>query len=292
MLFINQHPVEITKFPDGTSKFTCEAFLMVEQFVQRPHGTLVTWLYDNDAELFTLQCIVDWLHSNGYRNIALSMPYVPNARMDRVPNNEMFTLKTFAKLINSMNFTEVHTLDIHSNVGAALIDNIVNHDPVININMLFEENHIPADVTMFFPDEGAMKRYSGIAKEFHRPYVFGMKNRDWKTGEIKGLSVLGETETVNDKDILIIDDICSRGGTFYHSAKALKDLGAKNIYLYVSHLENTVHDGEMITSGLIQEIFTTDSIYRADAAPVPGETLSAKIRIIDSYNSFNESTMM
>lgn len=292
MLFINQHPVEITKFPDGTSKFTCEAFLNAEQFVTRPHGTLVTWLYDNDAELFTLQCIMDWLHSNGYKNIVLSMPYVPNARMDRVPNNEMFTLKTFANIINRMNFTEVHTLDIHSNVGAALLDNIVNHDPRINISLLFENDYIPADVTMFFPDEGAMKRYAGIAKTFHRPYVFGMKNRDWNTGEIKGLSVLGETETVKDKDILIIDDICSRGGTFFHSAKALKELGAKNIYLYVSHLENAVHDGDMVNSGLIQKIFTTDSIYRAEKAPAPYETLSAEIHIIDSYNSFDKSTMM
>lgn len=290
MLFINQHPVEMTKFPDGTSKFTCESFLK-DISIAQTDTVVVKWLYDNDAELFTLQCIADWLHSNGYTHIVLIMPYVPNARMDRVPNNEMFTLKTFANIINNMNFTEVHTLDIHSNVGAALIDNVVNHDPSIKINILFDNNCIPADVTMFFPDEGAMKRYAGIAKAFHRPYIFGMKNRDWKTGEIKGLSVLGETENVKDKDILIIDDICSRGGTFYHSAKALKALGANNIYLYVSHLENAVHDGDMIHSGLIQEIFTTDSIYRIENAPVESPN-TAKIRIIDSYRTFDECTMM
>ena len=61
--------------------------------------------------------------------------------------------------------------------------------------------------------------------------------------------------------MLIIDDICSKGGTFYHSAKKLKELGAKNIYLYISHCENTILQGDLLTSGLIERVFTTDSIF-------------------------------
>ena len=107
-----------------------------------------------------------------------------------------------------------------------------------------------------------MKRYSHIASACDVPYVFGMKKRDWRTGEILGLNVLGETDIVSGKNILIVDDICSRGGTFLHSAKALKAMGAANIDLYVSHLENYVWEGEMITSGLIRTLYTTNSIYR------------------------------
>ena len=61
--------------------------------------------------------------------------------------------------------------------------------------------------------------------------------------------------------ILIVDDISSRGGTFYHSAKKLKELGAKEIYLYVSHCENTILEGEVLSSGLIDRVFTTNSIF-------------------------------
>ena len=68
-------------------------------------------------------------------------------------------------------------------------------------------------------------------------------------------------EVVKDRDVLIIDDICSRGGTFYHSAKALKEAGAKNIYLYISHCENTILEGELLTSGLIEKVYTTNSIF-------------------------------
>ena len=37
-----------------------------------------------------------------------------------------------------------------------------------------------------------------------------------------------------------------------------------DIYLYVTHCENTILDGELINSGLIKKIFTTDSIYTSE----------------------------
>lgn len=103
-----------------------------------------------------------------------------------------------------------------------------------------------------------MKRYSEIIP---LPYAFGIKKRDWETGQIQGLDVAGSVHKIEDSKILIIDDICSRGGTFYHSAKKLKELGAKEIYLYVSHCENTILEGELLTSGLIEKVYTTNSIF-------------------------------
>ena len=93
------------------------------------------------------------------------------------------------------------------------------------------------------------------------PYTFGIKKRDWKTGQILGLDVAGEVKSIAGKDILIIDDICSRGGTFLHSAKKLKELGANDIYLYVSHCENTILEGELLNGDLIKKVYTTDSIF-------------------------------
>ena len=110
---------------------------------------------------------------------------------------------------------------------------------------------------MFYPDEGAMKRYSALAD---KPYAFGIKKRDWATGQINGLDVAGATELIAGSRVLIVDDICSMGGTFYHSAKKLKELGAAEIYLYISHCENTILKGDILTSGLIEKVFTTDSL--------------------------------
>lgn len=76
--------------------------------------------------------------------------------------------------------------------------------------------------------------------------------------------------------MLIIDDICSKGGTFYHSAKKLKELGANKIYLYVSHCENTIYAGELLKdNGLIEKIFTTDSILT--------DLTSPKIELVEEW---------
>jgi ribose-phosphate pyrophosphokinase len=93
------------------------------------------------------------------------------------------------------------------------------------------------------------------------PYTFGMKKRDWETGKILGLDVIGDASLIKDKNILIVDDICSRGGTFYHSAKRLKELGANKIYLFVTHCENTILEGELLTSDLVEKVYTTNSIF-------------------------------
>ena len=113
----------------------------------------------------------------------------------------------------------------------------------------------------FYPDEGSMKRYSGM---INMPYAFGIKKRDWETGKIQGLDIING-DLVKGKNVLIIDDICSRGGTFLHSAKALKEAGANRIFLYVTHAEKTMVEGEMYNNpDLVERIYTTDSIFNIE----------------------------
>ena len=216
----------------------------------------IHWLYENDAELFTLICVKRYFDENFYRKaIHLIMPYIPHARMDRVKNDEdVFTLKYFCEIINSLHFTTVEVRDAHSNVSSALL-NKVFEEPIEDY--VRDAINLSGAEALFFPDEGAMKRYS---EKSSLPYTFGMKKRDWKTGQILGLDIIN-SENIVGKDVLIVDDICSRGGTFYHSAKALKAAGAKSVSLYVTHLEKTVTIGDLPNSGLINHIYTTKSIF-------------------------------
>lgn len=252
MLFINGRMLNSNHFPDGTLALMNMPILQLNEL----HVT-IEWQYENDSELVTLYYITRHYQSQGY-DIELYMDYLPNARQDRVKNdNEVFTLKWFAEIINSLNFRSVTVRDIHSNVGTALINNIEIDNCKNNIEDTIETINCD-NLLIFYPDEGSVKRYSDI---INKPYAFGIKKRDWKTGKILGLDVIDNGEKIKDRTILIVDDICSKGGTFYHSAKKLKELGAGDIYLYITHCENTILDGEIIKSGLIKHIYTTDSIF-------------------------------
>lgn len=249
MIKYNNKPVAINHFPDGT-------ILMKENAVLGQKAEII-WHFENNEELVALYYLVRHLQNKGITDIFLKLPYIPNARQDRVKQQEdVFTLKYFSMMINELNFKSVTVLDPHSYVSEALIDHICIETPGKYVEKVLKQ--IGNEVLFFYPDEGAMKRYSAM---FNKPYVFGIKKRDWETGEILGLSVSGQTELIKDSTILIVDDICSRGGTFYYSAKALKDWGAKDIYLYVSHCENTVLEGEVIKSDFIKRIYTTNSIF-------------------------------
>ena len=256
--------IEQGSFPDGT--------LHINLPDKQIYG--VKWNYESDAELFTLICIAK--HYNN-PNMDLYLPYIPHARMDRVKaDTDVFTLKYFCDIINSLNFKRVWVMDAHSNVSLALLNNVKQmhvedtiYDAIYKVTCEIAGGYdhqqrmdAQANLVAFFPDEGAMKRYSGMINDMS--YAFGIKKREWATGKILGLDIMN-AELVKGKNVLIIDDICSRGGTFLHSAKALKEAGANRIFLYVTHAEKTMVEGEMYNNlDLVERIYTTDSIFNIE----------------------------
>ncbi len=252
MLKLNGKIIEFGCFPDGT--------IAVKQPTDGIKTAVIEWYYENEYEFVGLIYITKHLKSHGIQDIDLFMPYIPNARMDRVKDSEdVFTLKYFAEILNFLGFKKVTVLDPHSNVSQALIENLDIIQPKKIIEKVISKIVSAEGKTpfMFYPDEGAGKRYSGM---IILPYAFGIKKRDWKTGNILGFDVAGSVDEIKGACVLMVDDICSMGGTFLHSARKLKELGAENIYLYISHCERTILDGELLRSGFVKKIFTTNSI--------------------------------
>ena len=191
------------------------------------------------------------------------MPYVPNSRADRTYNKaECFTLKYFCDFINMLNFKRVRIFDPHSFVTEALLNNVETISPRSLIQELLRSNK---NLIPFLPDQGAVKRNS---ININAPYLVGTKLRNWESQKIESLEVAGAKHMIAGHDILIVDDIISRGSTTYMAAKALKELGAHNIYVYASHVEQTVLGAHINSQSLldipnlITKVYTTNSLWR------------------------------
>ena len=212
--------------------------------------------YETDIDISILIMCKKYLDDK-FNNpkVTLIMKYVPYSRMDRNIKGYMFSLKYFCQLINDLKFHRVIVLDIHSNVATALLDRCEEIDVNQYIYKIFNEVYVDY---VFYPDAGSMTRYSKTFKT-SQPYFYGNKKRDLSNGKITSYEIV-DCPDIQNKNILIIDDLCAFGGTFKLAAEKLKDKGANNIYLYVSHCENSIYKGELIKSGLILKIFTTDSI--------------------------------
>lgn len=253
MIKVNGNIIEQNHFSSGELKLKFSNYHSIMDKI----WCNIEWYYENDSELFTLICLRKHFDPNCL--CYLYMPYLPHARMDRTKNEEdIFTLKYFCEIINSLNFAEVRILDAHSNVGPALLNNIHNQDAFLYINHALNKCD-NGNLTLFFPDEGAMKRYSDLFPTYK--YAFGIKKRNWETQKIEGLNII-YPENIKDKDILIIDDICSYGNTFVRAAAALKEAGAKSINLYITHCENAIVKGDVFKH--IDRVFTTNSLVHTD----------------------------
>ena len=220
----------------------------------------LVWHYENDAEFFTVACIREYYAT---QECILYLPYLPHARMDRVKNPEdVFTLKTFAHLINSLNFERVYVWDAHSNVGPALIDRCHDVNALAWIQEAITQlGYAKNSICLFFPDEGAQKRYGAMFPDYIQ--AFGIKKRNWETQKIEGYMIVGE-ENIKDKYVLIIDDICSYGNTFVKAAEAIREAGAVDVSLYITHCEDAISKGDIFKNNIFENIFTTNSIVRSE----------------------------
>lgn len=261
--------VEVNHFPDKTQRLNI--YVPTDAT-----NAIITWKYSSDEEMVTLFFIVNHLREKSKNiRLVLNLGYTPNARMDRVKtNDEVFTLKHFCKFINSLEFDYVYVRDPHSNVTPALLNNVVVINPNSAISSLYGslcgEDGRKNDLCVFYPDAGAMKRYSDVSVSGE--VFYGEKVRVWETGEIKGLDIHNKmysspVDTLEGKDFLLVDDIISCGGTMYHSVKKLKELGAGKIYLYCTHLEDSAFDPEkgmiakLFNEGLVETLYTQDTLF-------------------------------
>ena len=255
MIKVNGEKLKITKFPNGESLIKNEGILkdvgIFEDTVE------MTVKFENDEDLLHMMFIKKHLDEMNLDTI-LKIPYLPYSRMDRTEGENIFTLKYICSLINSLNFKKVIVYEPHSDVSVALIDRceVVNSTLEL-LKVVTKKLNLNTEDYVFFPDKGAEKRYSKHVKGFN--LLTGIKERDFSTGYIKKLDIVGE-KPGKDFRVVILDDLCSRGGTFILSANKLKELGAKEIYLVVTHCEDTIFDGNILDTDLINKVYTTNSI--------------------------------
>ena len=265
MIRVSGEIVKINKFPDGTPRINLDVENIKEDEYDGRPCILIDWFYENNDEMFYLMLIKKHLERH-LTNVDyyLFMPYIPNARMDRVKNDdEVFTLKYFCDFINSLNFSRVYVLDAHSDVSTALLNNCKNDNPRDYIKDAIRQ--ISDDIVLYFPDAGAAKRYSDLFPEIM--YCYGEKKRDWKSGKILGLDIRSNGIDLNGKTVLMIDDIIAYGGSLFYSANALKEVGVDKIYAYATHTENSILDREKGTliksleNNTVERLFTTNSLF-------------------------------
>ena len=270
MIKVNGIPIILDKFPNGETLVSTNHLNKYEGVIDRIR---VEFQWFNDEDLLHLYFVLEHLTSirASHRNIYFY--YMPYSRMDRKQNGNCFTLRYVTRLLRECLtiHDKVYVLEPHSDVTLNLLSfsmNLAEKIEVVNkLSHKILQLHPEIDM-ICYPDKGAKERFKDDKLDL--PIVFCNKVRDFDTGEIKGLELDGDID-VKDKNILILDDLCSKGGTFYHTANKLKENGANNIYLGVCHMEQTVKEGYLLGGKVpyqtpIKHIYCFDTMFHQTVA--------------------------
>ena len=244
--------VVITRFPDQ------ETFIKISENI-RGHDVFLIQPTSPPANenLMELLIMIDAIKRASAMRITAVMPYFGYARQDRKDQPRVpITAKLVANLITSAGADRMLMLDLHSQQLQGFFDIPVDHLYASPVIVKYIRTKQLDNMVVVSPDVGGVKMAYAYAKMLDAGVAIVNKQRTSAT-EVEVLNLVGD---VQDRDVVMVDDLTSTAGTLTQAARLLKKSGAKRIFAAVSHCLLTDLGVQRLNESPIEELIATDSI--------------------------------
>ena len=211
----------------------------------------------NDNLMELLLCI-DALKRSSAKNITAVIPYFGYARQDRkvVPRTSI-SAKLVSNLITKAGADRIVTVDLHAGQIQGFFDLPVDNLFSTPIFARHAKKRIKSrKIICVAPDVGGTERARALGKLLNVGLAIVDKRRP-KPGQSQVMNVIGD---VKGQTCIIVDDIIDSGGTIVNAAKALKNRGAKEVYVYITHGVLSGEAVKKIKNSVIKNLVITDTI--------------------------------
>ncbi len=250
--------VTFKRFPDG------EVYVRIEDSVDEP--VVVQSITSND-DLITLMLMLDALDG---KDITVVIPYMGYARQDKkFKEGEPISIRAVARLIEGY-ANRVITVNIHSREALSHFKKLEEVDamPIIG------EYYKGRDVVMISPDLGSLERVKVCAEHAGCEFDYLEKRRiDAENVEIKPKNL-----DVKGKEVVIVDDIISTGGTMVEATRMLLQAGAKSVECACVHAVLAGNALNKLFSAGVKDVIATDTIERAVSLVSVAPTIAERLR--------------
>lgn len=204
-----------------------------------------------------LLIMIDALKRASAKTINVIMPYYGYCRQDRKAlSRQPISAKLVADLLTVAGATRIIAMDLHAAQIQGFynipIDNFEASTVLVNY---FKKKKLD-DIVIVSPDHGGTTRARKFALNFDAPIAIIDKRRP-RPNVAEVMNIIGEVE---GKNAIIVDDIVDTAGTVIAAAKALKERGAKNIYIACTHGVLSGDACDRILKSDVTEFITTNSI--------------------------------
>ena len=247
--------VEIKKFPDG------EKYVRV--LGDGSNAIVVQSTYSpQDEHLIELLLLGDALREKGFEKLIAVVPYLAYSRQDRVTKDgEPISVRAVMKAIG-IYYDELYVFDLHNPKTLEFFPGkAVNLSPARAIANYFKGKI--GEGVVLAPDKGALERAKAVAKILNVEFSHFEKKRISPT-EVQMTPVNVDVE---GKNVLIVDDIISTGGTMIRAANILRKMGARKIYVTATH--------GVFAEGAIERVSkAVDELVVTNTIPTPVSKIS------------------
>jgi len=235
----------------------------------------------NDNLMELLICI-DALRRSSAKNITAVIPYFGYARQDRkvVPRTAI-SAKLVSNLITDAGANRILSVDLHAGQIQGFFDIPVDNlfaTPIFARHI--KKNIKTNNLVCVAPDVGGVERTRALSRRINVGIAIIDKRRP-APGKSEVMNIVGN---VKDKICVIVDDIIDSGGTIVNAAKALKDKGAKEIYVYKTHAVLSGRAVDKIKESQIKKLIITDTIDNSKKIKI-----SKKIEVISFAPMISEA---
>lgn len=221
--------------------------------------------------LMEVMVMIDAAKRASAERITVLLPYFAYARQDRKDRPRVpITAKLVANMLTVAGTNRVLTVDLHAGQIQGYFDIPVDHLYAINIlgNYLVDKN-IP-NLAVVTTDIGGIKMARAYSNLLDAPLAIIDKRRESETAT-KVMNLIGD---VKGRNVVIVDDLISTGGSLVEAAVALKEFGAEDIYACVVHPVLAGPAIERLEASVIKEFITSDTIT------VPENKRTKKITVL------------
>lgn len=204
-----------------------------------------------------LLILIDALRRASAKTINVIMPYYGYSRQDRKARaREPISAKLVANLLETAGASRVLAMDLHAAQIQGFFDIPIDNFEALPVMVQYFKDKKIDDVVVVSPDHGGTTRARKFAIHFDAPIAIVDKRRP-RPNVAEVMNIIGE---VKNKNVIIVDDIIDTAGTITVAAGALKEAGAKDIYVACTHPILSHPAIERIQNSPIKELVTTNSI--------------------------------
>lgn len=270
--------LEVFVFPDGEERIRILDKVLGEDVVVVQSTSNPT-----DKNYMQLFFILDALKRNGAKSITAVIPYFGYQRQDHIfREGEDVSVKVIAKILEKVELNKLIAIDLHSVKIEEAFNIPVTHLSALSI-FANEIRGMGNDIVLASPDMGGIRRIKILSGMLdNMPYLTIEKNRDLTNGKITMSEINGQVK----KNVIIVDDMISSGGTIVMAADLLKKNGAENIYVFATHAVFSKDAPSILSNSSLKKVFVTDTIDIPKEKRFPKlEILSVSALIAESIKS-------